>query len=177
MTEIFSRKTTVFFVIAIFFITAFLQINGSGIATKSDVDIKTAANVAQAKIFQLGKGDFSISGKTAFYEGEKPLFYVFHLQPRGYVVVSADFFLPPVIAYSFRSNFYEGRNMLGDMLSADISLRLKNIHYLPGIVIDERKKMWKSMLNFKNDGMKNNFEQWPPEGTTSTGGWLETEWS
>ena len=178
MTEIFSRKTTVFFVIAIFFITAFLQINGSGIATKSDVDIKTAANVAQAKISQLGKGDFSISGKTAFYEGEKPLFYVFHLRPRGYVVTSADLALPPVIAYSFQSNFSEGQNVLMDILKADISLRLKNIDNLPDHVIEDRKQMWKSVLNPKNENAASiNFEQWPSEGTTSTGGWLETTWN
>ena len=36
---------------------------------------------------------------------ETPLFYVFELNPPGYLIVTGSYDLPPVIAYSFTSNF------------------------------------------------------------------------
>jgi len=171
------RKITVFVVISLFMGTAILiSMNGSGIAAKNYVDAGTAAEVAEAKIFQLGKfADFSICGESTVYDNGRVLFHVFYLEPKGYVVTSANFSLPPVIAYSFNSNFPEGKSALTDILRADIALRMKNIHNLPYRVIEDRKLMWKGMLN--GNAATANFEQWPPEGTTSTGGWLETKWS
>ncbi len=40
---------------------------------------------------------------------------------------------------------------------------------------ESRKLLWKQLTN--NSTLANKkFEQWPPAGTTSTGGWLETNW-
>jgi len=170
-------KIIVFVVIALFIGTAILtSINGTGIAATDYVSIGTASKAAELKIAQFGKSDdFSICGESTVYDNGRALFHVFYLEPKGYVVTSANFSLPPVIAYSFNSNFPEGQNALMDMLRSDISLRLKNIHNLPSHVIEGRKLMWKGMLN--GNAATANFEQWPPEGTTSTGGWLETKWS
>ena len=156
------RKITVFVVISLFMGTAILiSMNGSGIAAKNYVDAGTAAEVAEAKIFQLGKfADFSICGESTVYDNGGALFHVLYLKPRGYVVVSADFSLPPVIAYSFTSNFSVGKSALTDILRADIALRMKNIHNLPYRVIEDRKLMWKGMLN--GNAATANFEQWPP---------------
>lgn len=169
-------KVIVFVVIALFFGSGVLaSINGT-YSDSNHVDIDTATRAAEAKIAEFGKSnDFSICGETTVCDGGEKLFYVFHLKPAGYVVTSADFALPPVIAYSFKSNFSEGKNALTDMLKADINLRLKNIQNLPTHVIEERKQMWKGVLSGNITAL--NFEQWPPEGTTSTGGWLETTWS
>lgn|GEM_PF-2960393 len=172
-------KIIVFAVVALFMGTAILtSINGTGIDANY-VCIETAAKAAEAKIAELGKSDdFSICGESAIYDNGRALFYIFHLQPRGYVVTSANLALPPVIAYSFTSDFSGGQNVLIDMLKADITLRIKNIQNLPSDIIESRKQMWKGMLNPKNVYKAEiNFEQWPPDGTTSTGGWLETTWS
>jgi hypothetical protein len=63
------------------------------------------------------------------------------------------------------------------MLKHDISLRLQNIPYLPAITIERRHQAWDVLLNDKpQQNFDTGFEQWPPEGTTATGGWLETNW-
>jgi hypothetical protein len=93
-------------------------------------------------------------------------------------VVSGSLNLPPIIAYSFTSNFQDGTNAnpLYDMLFADITLRLENVQKLPKKIIQERYLEWNSYIE-ENPIVIGRFEQWPPEGTTSTGGWLETSWT
>ena len=174
-SNVMGTKVLVFAVVALFFGTTSINITDS----HSDyVSYETAARAANAKIALLGQsGNFSVINENSIAGKDgRTLFYVFDLKPEGYFVASADFGLPPVIAYSFTANFSgNGRhNILLQMLTSDISLRLENIRNLPESVIEDRKAMWDRLLNGNAEG---NFQQWPPEGTTSTGGWVETTWS
>ena len=165
------------------------SINGSGTfdveldQKQQQIGIKSATKVANMKLSQLGKtDDFSVGSSIELYGSSENiiLFYVFDLQPKGYIVVSADSDLPPVIAYSFTDNFWSDvskDNILLQMLRADIKLRLENIKNLPENIIESRNLLWNEFLDEENENLVNiDFEQWPPEGTTSTGGWLETKW-
>ncbi|MEZ5196676.1 MAG: Spi family protease inhibitor [Bacteroidales bacterium] len=91
------------------------------------MDIKSARQVAENKIFQLAdNSDFQIKNEKSFFLENQPLFYTFGLSPCGYVVISADTDLPPVIAYSFENNFTqagEENNPLKSMLLADLTFR------------------------------------------------------
>jgi hypothetical protein len=178
------KKTLVFVVIGLFIGAGIVPtIIGNEIriiANDNDtIRIDVATRVASAKLHDLDKIDFSITESTGITNDKRePLFYVFYLNPQGYLVVSASYDLPPVIAYSFTSNFQDetDANPLYDMLYADITLRLENIQKLPEKMIQERHILWDAYLHEK-PMITGGFEQWPAEGTTSTGGWVETLWT
>ncbi|MBU0718169.1 MAG: C10 family peptidase, partial [Planctomycetes bacterium] len=87
---------------------------------------------------------------------------------------------PPVIAYSFTSDFggdVAGGNPLAQMLLADLHNRLGNVPALPPAMRDHRQNQWLAYLHADvTASVDRAFQQWPPAGTTSTGGWLETNW-
>jgi hypothetical protein len=178
------KKTLSLVIIGLFLGAGFVPtMNGNEIRIIADdnhiIGIDVATRVASAKLHDLDKIDSSITESTGITNDKgEPLFYVFDLNHQGYLVVSASYDLPPVIAYSFTSNFQDGTNAnpLYDMLCADITLRLENIQKLPEKIIQERRLQWDSYVE-ENPIVSGGFEQWPPEGTTPTGGWLETLWT
>ncbi len=185
MIETSRRKILVFAAVALFFgagtVTFIDGIGSSSVQLCRPIGLETAARVVNAKLVQLEKSDdFSIGSETKIFDDNgRILFYVFDLNPRGYVVTSADFDLPPVIVYSFTSNFSGNgaHNILLNMLKSDIRLRYEGIPYLPECVIESRNLLWNVLMNEKTGNLGNgNFQQWPPEGATATGGWLETNW-
>ena len=157
---------------------------GAGFDQKQQqIGIKSATKVANMKLSQLGKtDDFSVGSSIEACRSCENiiLFYAFDLQPQGYIVVSADSNLPPVIAYSFTDTFqsdFSKDNILLQMLKADIELRLENIEKLPENIIKSRNSLWSEFLNEETEVLVNvDFQQWPPEGTTPTEGWIETKW-
>jgi hypothetical protein len=156
--------------------------NGTQISSTENenhvISIDIAARVATAKLQELHKIEFVIAETTQItnVKGE-PLFYVFDLNPPGYIIVTGSYDLPPVIAYSFTSNFQTNTesNPLFDLVYADVTLRLQYIQYVTEETLKERHLQWDSYI--KGTPLSNSrFEQWPPEGSTPTGGWLLTNW-
>jgi len=153
--------------------------NGAEITANKDheITIDIATTVAIAKLQELHKPDFKIVDITKITnEKGKQLFYVFNLNPQGYLIASGSYNLPPIIAYSFTSSFQgnTGTNPLFDLLFADVTLRLQTIQDLPEETLDVRHKQWD--LYMKGIPLSNDrFEQWPPEGSP-TDGWLYTNW-
>jgi len=108
------------------------------------------------------------------------LAYIADLEPRGFIALAADRDIAPVIAYSFQSSFPSGddkRNPLYRMLREDLRLRAKALVEHPEIKTPEAGKLWDlyaaGPTRRADDGT---FQQWPPAGSSSTGGWLETAW-
>jgi hypothetical protein len=144
------------------------------------VPFNSCTEIANKRLEQLGKlNEYLISNSSEILtqDGENVLFCVFELYPQGYIVTTSESNLPPIIAYSYNSNFYDEKNgnILMNMLKTDISLRLENIPNLPKEVISKRNEAWLKILVGNIE--KNRFEQWPPEGTTPTGGWLLENWT
>jgi len=117
----------------------------------------------------------------------KVLAYVMDLEPRGFVALAADTDLAPVIAYSFRSSFpAEGdkANPLYRMLREDLRLRAKALAEHPELKNPETARQWALYAaGEKGAGPRPTsdltlpaVQQWPPEGSTATGGLLETAW-
>jgi hypothetical protein len=147
--------------------------------TYHNIDINDAVRVAQTKLNELHKSEVSIAySVTKTSDDGTPLYFVFSLTPKGYLVISGSYDLPPVIAYSFTCTFptMPQSNPLSDMLTNDLSLRLQSIAHLPEAMIQQRHAQWDSFLA-KQPRMSDQFEQWPPEGSTPTGGWLLTDWT
>ncbi len=153
-------------------------------ASAEPVEIMDAIKAANGKIISLGRSqDYSVQSNGHEYsdESSSPLFFVFRLEPAGYIVIPANDNLPPVIAYSFTDELPElgpDKNPLLSLIKSDIRMRLKNIDKLPASVIQNRKSEWNQLLKTSITGKSSKlFQQWPPEGSTSTGGWLETNWT
>jgi hypothetical protein len=109
------------------------------------------------------------------------LAYVTDLKPRGFVAMSADTDIVPVIAYSFRSSFpadQDKANPLYRMLREDMRLRALALAEHPELRDIDAGGLWTSYIGTRADEPNGAaFQQWPPEGTTATGGWLETAWN
>lgn len=175
------KKILVLCVSFIFLGTLFLPLmNGTELSEKNDLIITDdiAKRVAMSKLHELQK-TYYVLGEPIPILNEKAdlLFYVFELQPPGYLIVTSSYDLPPVLAYSFTTNFqkYSRDNPLFDMVYADVTLRLQSIDALPSSILQDRHLQWdtyKKGIPLTND----HFEQWPEEGTTPTGGWLWTNW-
>jgi hypothetical protein len=104
--------------------------------------------------------------------------YIYTLYPTGYLVMTNNQSLPPVIAYSKRSVFSvkdEKYNPLKEMLVSDITNRIQHLNLIPENIREENRSDWKTLL--EQGPVYQRFQQWPPEGSTSTGGWLETNWT
>ncbi len=146
------------------------------------INIDSALKIASIKLFELGKSDrfYIISYKEIYANDKDVLFYIFGLDPQGFIVVSSDSRLPPVLFYSFTSQMISDdldKNILLNIIKLDVEYRLKNIEYLPSGIIYQRQKQWDILLTEKQINLLDaDFEQWPPEGTTQTGGWVETLW-
>ena len=102
------------------------------------------------------------------------LAYAFSCDPSGYVVVSADDRLIPVIAYSDNSEF-EPDSPISELIKNDLESRLSNIDKMDNDAADKVKMRWLDLLS--DNTPKPKLDQWPPDGSTSTGGWTETRWN
>jgi hypothetical protein len=175
------QKISVLVVIGLFLGAGLIPImNGAQITGNKNqgITIDIATRVATAKLFELNKINFFIAeSKQITNEQGEPLFYVFDLNPPGYLIVTGSYDLPPVIAYSFTSNFQTNidGNPLFDLLYADLTLRLQYIQLVAEKTLEERHLQWDSYI--KGTPLSNGrFEQWPPEGSTPTEGWILTNW-
>lgn len=187
MTENYKTKKSLASIIVIFLLSVSLFSNICDAralffqAEEDQIDIISANNVANKKLIQLGRTNYVITDTDEVCNTEgKILFYVFHLMPQGYIVISAYRNLPPVIAYSFYSSFEDQiseNSILKDLLIADIELRLANIPKLPDELIERRTDHWNKFLSKEPEYLDiDYFQQWPPEGETLSGGWIETQW-
>jgi hypothetical protein len=148
----------------------------------SKIDLETAKKIAYIKLNEIDKSkNYQIDDiEICFNEDDlKEFFYIFRLFPKGFIIVTTDYNLPPIIAYSLNSNIDEKTNddIFIQLLITDIKSRLENIDIIPQDIISYRNYQWDKFLSRNDEQILNiNFEQWPPEGTTPTGGWIITTW-
>lgn len=130
-----------------------------------------SARAEEAVLAQLSRLDFggTISSTQPLGDANSPLAWVFALQPQGYIVVSADDELPPVLAYALTSGFASGDNTwLAELVTADLEFRLAAADPAQR---EECRAMWQNLT-----ASRAGFEQWPPAGYSPSGGWILTEW-
>ena len=150
---------------------------------KGTVDVELAGRVALHHVQRFQAPDEYTPGvPRAFSDPDTGtiLYYLIDLQPRGYVVVSGSTALPPIIAYSFECSAGDcgEQNPLHDLLLADLHLRLANISVLPAELVRQRQADWARQAEpYAPEGDERGFEQWPPAGSSDTGGWIQTRWT
>jgi hypothetical protein len=150
----------------------------AGVASGETVDAVNAAAVAAAAIRDEGQ-ERAISSLTPYPPEEgAPLFFVAALDPAGFVVVAGDSELPAVVGFSFENDFPSSgawHDRLVSLLRTDLGLRLEQVAKLPAERRERRRQTWERLLtNRPRDAVP---QQWPPAGSTSTGGWVETRWT
>ncbi|HDS59794.1 MAG TPA: hypothetical protein ENN54_05840 [Thermoplasmatales archaeon] len=138
-----------------------------------------AHQAARAHLDTLGYADCSLSGMAPVYSHHGVLLcYLFDLHPQGYMAVAAHRCLPPVIAYSLTSSWrgFGGENPLLDLLVGDLSVRMLYRDDPSPHAATDIRRAWERYLS-PPPRPHTAFQQWPPRGSTSTGGWVETTWS
>jgi PKD repeat protein len=116
--------------------------------------------------------------KHLYSEDEKLLAYVFELEPRGFVVVTTNTNLVPVITYSEHGSFpwdESPLNLLLHMLREDLRMRMAARDMLEQEQIARYHALWEEYAS-GNAALKDPGDSWPPSGQTWTGGWVESMW-
>ncbi len=98
---------------------------------------------------------------------------IYNLSPQGFIIVTKDNDLPPIIAYSLEHNINDNSEFI-ELITSDILYRLQNVSNIPEQMVRERNHKWNSILS--NRGSLT-VQYWPPQSMTTTGGWIQTEWS
>ncbi|MCK5832659.1 C10 family peptidase [bacterium] len=78
------------------------------------------------------------------------LAYVFELSPRGFIVVSANSDIEPLISYSNETNFdfdTSSNNVLFHMIILDMNMRFEAIKITSSEVIEKNNAMWRAFLS------------------------------
>jgi hypothetical protein len=137
------------------------------------VGLVKAEEVATTRLKAAGMdGQYSIRSHEFFQDpAGSALVYLFYLSPRGYMIVTGKLELPPVLAYSF-SDDPDAEGRLISLVKADLLVRLQN---QPELQKAGNRMAWETAGEIQKNAVL--FQQWPPAGTTSTGGWLETNWT
>ena len=84
------------------------------------------ARLIAERILKAQSIDLRISQEERIDTLDVPLAYVYLLKPCGYLVLSAQEELSPLMAYSLDSDFYDaqGNSLIKDLLQADLSTRM-----------------------------------------------------
>lgn len=143
------------------------------------VEVESARGIAAAFLERLDAPGVGIDRWSPIATDSRPLGYIFSLSPRGYVVVVADDQLPPVMAYSLESEYPAAAgtdNPLLQLLTADLRNRLAALPALTTAEATARRQAW-AELDRGGPRQRDRFLQWPPAGSTPTGGWLLANWT
>ena len=107
------------------------------------------------------------------------LAYILDLQPKGFVAISSDTDIRPIIAYSYYSNFSMEdleHNVLLYMLKQDMRNRLNAISLTSQTMKTINNQLWEKYLSEeKSRALVSELadaDQWPDDDT----GWLDTTW-
>lgn len=103
----------------------------------------------------------------------EPFAYVLGLNPKGFIVVSPDTDITPVIAYSFKGNFpledFQD-NVLLHMVTWDMENRLEAIPILPDDLKEKNNDLWEKYLSAENSFLDTQVR------ATQYGPYLTTYW-
>jgi TonB family protein len=123
---------------------------------------------------------FSVKSSSALNGTGGVLAYIMTLEPIGFLVVSADTDLSPIIAYSFKSNYYpdnEPRNILFNMLKKDLELRKQAVG--KGLIdVQANNDLWNRYISKETAYFSRlRIQKWPDRPTVRTDGWVATTWN
>jgi len=150
----------------------------------SPVDAHIAERAAASRLHRDSRSfSYTITNSTVLEHSQNqiPIAHVFELDPTGYIITAADTDLPPVIAYSYTDNCRfggEDEGILLKIVRRDIELRLSFVDMTPDEQLDMHRALWTKYTSGNLELLSDQLlEQWPPAGSTPTGGWLAENWT
>ena len=149
----------------------------SHLSTHAQEIQKNDATLVAHSFLDLKSHQATLTSTTAFADDDKLLVWVAHLEPPGFVLISPTENIRPILAYSFESNWLTGgdqQEIFLTLMKSDIRTKL-DYSGQSAVNMQKCKSEWKLLRS--KDFSDVSFEQWPPEGTTPTGGWLFTNWT
>jgi len=180
----------------ILFTTLFLTILCGQFAVAVGVDAKTATRAAETftsarngilsiQAIRQGKPpgeaiQYTISNTTLLIDEQtkEALAYIMHLKPNGFIAMSTDTAVKPIVAFSFNSNFImdeNPNNILYRMLKMDMRYRLLALPLIDEKTKNQNKDSWNKYLADPVRVLESQLttQQWP-DGDDD--GWLDTTW-
>ena len=137
----------------------------------------TDANDVADFFLEINCDSLSVDDVVEFKNDKNTLVaYIANLSPSGFIALSVNTDIQPVIAYSFNNNFSfdnDINNNLFHILQIDMSARLQALNdgALPDIL--NHNDLWNNYVNENwNYFNQRDPEQWPEDDS----GWLETTW-
>ncbi|MBN2460819.1 MAG: C10 family peptidase, partial [Candidatus Cloacimonetes bacterium] len=140
------------------------------------VDQDYARNVAFS-FLEYKNIDANINSEYTVSGDNLDLVYVYNLEPAGFIAVTADTDVYPLLAYSFHQILAqpgEDENPLFTLLTRDVQERLIYSNANPQHA-RENRQLWDGFVSHQLP--QRDFQQWPAAGTTITDGWIETTWT
>lgn len=118
--------------------------------------------------------NFSIRSLKPLYSNNSTLIgYISELYPTGYIALSSDRDIRPIIAYSFTDDFRWDNapdNLLYHVLRRDLELRKSAIPFTDRKIIVENNQLWKKYIDGKQAFLRT------IETTETIGPWLDSNW-
>jgi len=148
-----------------------------------EISLPSITKAAGIYMNSLQPGCSMVNIDTLFSHEGTAVGYIFLYAPSGFLITPAFEFARPVYAYSKDSDFnlpFLQEITVKEIFSADLDGRLHSLENISDKTVESIKHEWKDFLSgISQTGHKKNieFEQWPPEGTTPTGGWVITNWT
>lgn len=138
------------------------------------------SSIVYQKLHFLNKNNYSLHRIHTYYghDHSTPLFYLIQLKPTGFMIITSDLGLPPVLSYSFTSELNmsskEHMNYI-TLITSDIFNRIQKQN--SDKKYDKHSTEWEYLLKENKEiQQSSSFQQWPPTGYSTTGGWIETQW-
>jgi len=108
----------------------------------------------------------------------KPIGWILNFAPSGFMIVSASQKVTPILGYAPTGSCdlpMADKQIFLDYLTKDIQHRIEAWEEISAR--DQRRitASWDRFLSEITDS--SGFQQWPPEGTTATQGWISTNWT
>jgi len=95
------------------------------------VDSELCEKVVENKLKQLGKFDFNIVKRERIPIQNDLSIIVYHLKPIGFMVLSNDDRIYPVLAYSTTSDFKFDNKTATQFLKESVKKQINNINLIP----------------------------------------------
>ena len=149
----------------------------------AEVPLPSITEAANA-FMQMRLQGSSLEKTDTLFNGQKETVgYLFRYSPSGFLIVSSSADVNPVYAYSVEGNVKlsaDEEKVMKGIMSADLDYRVKASAYNTSYNAAGNSKDWSDFLaGVSHIGLGQNrlFEQWPPQGSTPTGGWIVTNYT
>lgn len=154
----------------------------AAVSGAAGVDAGRAAAVAAGWLEGDGQAAFRTIGSTVpvyLTDDDRPVAFLVSLDPTGYLVVCGDDRLEPVLAYAYENRCCppgEPSGPMIDLVTSDLRCRIERAGMLPEGIVLANRAHWE-LLETGGPRPGPLPDQWPPAGSTPTGGWLEENWT